>query len=456
MTCNQPPCGIFSVSGCNPTCECAQDLCNLPNPYVVDADASQECHTSTVIQQLYVTGLSTKAEVSIPACSGTFVISINGIHSVILGSYLWNPDYGHFKVISFDYATEQITLENECQDDNAAPGTNIPACTLFLAVDTPCCDEAVGGALYYPYLAVDFTVPAIGNCLDITVTSIVGLSTGMEVQIGTGVYSISSIVDTDRINICNDGSGATSGTVVEAKDAYDNYITPIISVGVALCGGSSDPQGALVVCADGNPTTLSGDTLGYIPALINTTTNEVEFQDPATLFSIDPCAWDLSDRVYHANISEVGAEGSFTLNPPGDSTQATTADIVIENDTCEDAEVMLGISGFTDGGNFNAASGEYGAIVTTIDYATDSGAIGTTSSPTLANDQTACKEVAFNRTSTGINHDFRMDVMKVHTISAGDELRVKARFGVAFSAGTVTDYSGDFLFCKVVGRVLAV
>jgi hypothetical protein len=457
MTCVTPPCGVLTSGACDPTCECVPDLCNLPNPYVVNADTNQECHSSVVIQQLYVTGLSLKTAVAIPACDGTVVVAVAGIHSVIVGSYFWNPTYGHFKVTGFDYSTEQVTLENECQSGNAAPGTVIPACTLFLVVDEPCCDDNVGGVLYHPYVAVDFTAPAVSACLDITVTSTIGLASGMEVQISTGIYRIASIVSDTIINICNDGSGVTPGTVIDAIDAAGVYVVPILPVGVALCGGSNDTEGALVICADGVPTILSGSTLGYVPAVTNAVTHDVEFTDPATLFSIDPCLWDLSDRVQNGivNYFTFTAGSALTVGNSYELDREGTTPVLIENDTCVDCEVILSFSGYSEC-IFNVDDGDYANATISLYHGSDTDTIGTTSVSSSAVVAAVPKEIAFNRTAAAIEHTLRVEWMQSYTIPAGEELQVGFKVNVSYNAGNINNFNTGNIYGEIIGYFLSI
>lgn len=460
MTCVKPPCGIGVLSGCNPTCECGPDLCNLPNPYVVDADTSEECHCSTIIQQLYVTGLSLKTSIVIPACNTTVTVAIAGIHSVIIGSYLWNPTYGHFKITGFDYATEQVTIENECQSTNAAVGTVIPTCTLFLAVDTPCCDDGVGGILYYPYLAVDFTAPAVGACLDITVTSVIGLSVGMKVQISTGVYLISSIVSPTIINVCNTlGAGITPGVAVEAQDALSLYITPILPVGVALCGGSTAGTGSLVVCDDGLPTVLYGDILGYVPAIVNIATHAVEFQDPAAVFpGLDPCSWDLSARVLNGIVNYYAYVAGGDIAVDGASEELdrmTTIPVLIENDTCVTGYVMLSFSGYCTS-LVDADDGDYANIEIALSVGSNIALIGTSAvvaGPVVA---TVPKEIAFNRTAANIEHSSRVEWFMSYIIPAGDELQIGFQVEVTDNASNVNIYDTQEIYGEVKGYFLSI
>lgn len=69
---------------------------------------------------------------NIPACSASAVLSVPGLETILIGSYLWNPDYGWFRVTAFDSVNFQITVLNECFGDNAVAGTVVPAGAQFV------------------------------------------------------------------------------------------------------------------------------------------------------------------------------------------------------------------------------------------------------------------------------------------------------------------------------------
>jgi hypothetical protein len=69
---------------------------------------------------------------NVPACSASAVLSVPGLETLLVGSYLWNPTYGWFRVTAFDSVNFQITVYNECFAANAAAGTVVPAGTQFV------------------------------------------------------------------------------------------------------------------------------------------------------------------------------------------------------------------------------------------------------------------------------------------------------------------------------------
>lgn len=69
---------------------------------------------------------------NVPACSNSAVLSVPGLTTALIGSYVWNPTYGWFRITGFDSVNGQLTVLNECLAQNAAPGTVVPAETLFV------------------------------------------------------------------------------------------------------------------------------------------------------------------------------------------------------------------------------------------------------------------------------------------------------------------------------------
>lgn len=104
-------------SNCQNTCGCTCSQCC--------SDTEVECNQ--VCASLIVTN-----SWNVPSCEGSAVLSIPGLETVLIGSYIWNPTYGWFRITAFDSVNGQITVLNECLDANAAPGTVVPAGTLFV------------------------------------------------------------------------------------------------------------------------------------------------------------------------------------------------------------------------------------------------------------------------------------------------------------------------------------
>lgn len=220
---------------------------------------------------------------NIPACGATAVVYFSDVKKLVINSYLWHPTYGYFKIIAFDFQTGQVTILNQCQDGNAAAGTSVPACTCFIVTATPFDVTEVGATC----VAIDFTAPAVGDCLDITVTNVNNIEVGGQVAIGSGIYVVDAVISPTIITICNEGQGITPGTPVIALDSQGNYQYCLSVLGVNPCSQDAVTPGIVVACSGGTMHPLDGVLAGSILTLSNSVTNEAEYRNPVTDFS--PC-----------------------------------------------------------------------------------------------------------------------------------------------------------------------
>lgn len=286
------PCVASCTCGCSP-CQCQSAAQITPLPYYAQSPTCQEEHTNLLIHQNFTTTVSTGGAVNMPACDAQISIVLPGVQTLQIGSYLWNAVYGYLKVISFNFGNATAIVENECQAANAAPGTSIPACTLFNIVDPPyastdACGEGV-------WLTADFVVPAISMTVAIQVTSTAGLTIFSTVQVGTKAYTIHTIDSFNQITILNLSAAApVPGTTVHAYDAEGHCITPITPYEDIPCTASPEDSGSLVICNTfGNTTVLDAHAAGQIPVCTDPTFNVVEFQTldiPALLCTtLDAC-----------------------------------------------------------------------------------------------------------------------------------------------------------------------
>jgi hypothetical protein len=247
------PCQACNTSNCGGNCTNYSGLCSgntvpsSPQPYYACAPACKEDNK----QKIYITQYSTTVKVvsswNVPACGEEATVSIPGLTSVVIGSYLWNEQFGYFEVTAFDSGLQQVTILNNCNDGNATPGTNVPACTLFVNTSPP----ANTADSNTPCVEIDFTAPAVGDCIDITLSTTTGITAGDTVQIGTGFYRVSTIKPNNIITICNDGEGITPGTPVIAKDANDNYQYCLQVISNSPCDREPILDGAIVSCSEG-------------------------------------------------------------------------------------------------------------------------------------------------------------------------------------------------------------
>lgn len=64
---------------------------------------------------------------TVPACAAEAVLSIPGLKTVVVGTFLTIPGYGIFEITGFNSINSQVTVRNNCNDGNATPGTPVPA-----------------------------------------------------------------------------------------------------------------------------------------------------------------------------------------------------------------------------------------------------------------------------------------------------------------------------------------
>lgn len=256
-----------SSCGSRSGCSCSPRNCTTGQPYYVCTPSCPEDHCKTELLQQYAFALKTESSFNFPDCGSFASFFVANSTVAHIGSYLWSSQYGYLEITDYNKNTGQITVRNNCTDGNADPGTEVPVCSSFVVSDPP--PSGVSGfSSLFPYVAVDFTAPANGDCLLITVTTVNGLAVGKTVQIGTGRYRVDSIDSSTTITICNDGDGITPGTAVIAKNDSGDYQYPIVLIDSNPCTNDPVTTGTLLVCKDGITQPLSGP-LGAVPVVID-------------------------------------------------------------------------------------------------------------------------------------------------------------------------------------------
>lgn len=283
-TCTPYTCGC----GCDP-CQCQQSRIASPTPFYNQALGCQEDHTKVLLQQNFVTAVTTGVSFNMPECDSSISIVLPGVQTLLVGGYLWNPTFGYLHVVSFDFTTGRAIVTNECQVGNASPGTEIPSCTLFNVVDPPFEVETECGE--GSFITADFIVPAIGASVTLQISSTVGLTINNKVQVGSGVYTLTSIPTANSAIIKNDtGYGAAPGTTVSAYDVLGHCITPVTPYVADTCNSPAEATGSLVICnSSGIQTTLDATMAGQVPVCIDPATNTFEAQN--TYIEIPICTF---------------------------------------------------------------------------------------------------------------------------------------------------------------------
>lgn len=267
MTCNK----------CNSTtsCSCSSLTGSTGTPYYASADCCLEDSCTKIYYQQYALGFSIESSWNIPQCGGAALVKVPGVTTAPIGSYLWNSSFGYFQIVSFDVASETMSISNPCLQGNASPGVEVPRCTVFTVGPPPCCEDTPqSNPQSGVYLKIDFTAPGDGICIPITVTSLENLAAGDEISLGSGIYSIQSIDSSDVITICNDGNGITPGTSVIATDLLGQYVYPIYTVSNCCANISSDQTFAAG--------TGYGATLLVAGATVTTSVAGISITNPAT------------------------------------------------------------------------------------------------------------------------------------------------------------------------------
>ncbi len=360
---------------CNPTPSgcCQNVVVPAPTPFYNCAPACPENHTQKIVIQSFRADVKIVDSWNVPACDLSAVVNTESLNAIVVGSYLWNPTYGYFLITAFNSGTGQITLLNPCVTGNASPGTQIPACTEF-TVTVPPCDCTNDSQVC---VAIDFTAPDVGDCIDITLTNTTGILVGNVIQIGTGQYRVSALKPNDIITICNDGDGITPGTSVIAKDAQGNYQYCIQVVASNPCDADVITTGKVLACDGGGIISpLGGATAGQVLTLVDATLETASYQD-----NVPDCCADLQDeiddlpfyntsRLYQdspaatidtaGTTSWAGTHHSFTITNPSATKNMRTSiafDLLVNSTVAGDLvsssylAVMYGLNYTIDGGS---------------------------------------------------------------------------------------------------------
>lgn len=258
-------CTIPVSTQCGP-CTPAYNYCK---PVYSQAGLCPQDNKQTVYVHKISQVFSNANAFTMPACGAQVSVVFEGISDIVTGAWLWAYNIGFLEIVGFNANTQEITLSNPCPENcpgltQQPPGTPIPRCTPFALTVPPCLSAGGGAAPAFPYLAIDFTAPASGNCTLITVTNVNGVSVNKNVSINTGVYRVNSIPTGTTMEICNDGAGLPSGTPVIAQDASGNYIVPIVLIDSNPCNADPVLEAVPLGCADGVTTPIEGSESGQV------------------------------------------------------------------------------------------------------------------------------------------------------------------------------------------------
>lgn len=137
---------------------------------------------------------------NVPACSASAIISVPGLTTVLIGSYIWNPTYGWFRVTAFDSVNAQLTVFNECLDGNATPGSVVPAGTQFVFGSPPASTNVTfsGMSAGTNYTLTNATAPFVFGT---TQTAITLTSPGTYLLLSQATIETSAIVNAAAVAV---------------------------------------------------------------------------------------------------------------------------------------------------------------------------------------------------------------------------------------------------------------
>ena len=237
-----------------------------PQPYYASASMCPENNKQVVTILKRSSVLKTLCSSAMPACGAAIRIVFDNVSDVPTGAWIWAQGIGFLQVLSFNVITGEIEVTNPCPDgcDQAAAGTPIPACTLFVVSAPQCIPSASGSGLDCVRLAADMVSPAVAACTEIAVTDVEGLVVGKNVAITSGTYRLDAIISPTLIRVCNDGAGLPQGTIINAEDGNGNLIVCVILIDSNPCTFPTELEGQPLACCNGITSPLVGTENGQI------------------------------------------------------------------------------------------------------------------------------------------------------------------------------------------------
>lgn len=116
---------------------CDDTVTSLFNePFYLNSCIQQD-HSSHVFLHQYIACLRISTEWIVPNDESEVWVEVPALVDVLIGSALWNPDYGYFLITAFDKKAQKLKLERYDTDFTADAGTTIPSCTKFIVVVPP-------------------------------------------------------------------------------------------------------------------------------------------------------------------------------------------------------------------------------------------------------------------------------------------------------------------------------
>lgn len=261
-----PKCGT-----CDTPVVAATDPCTTETECTQPVTPCEEDHTQTICTKEFATAVKVLNSFNFPAVGEFATLQLEGVKSLVVGSFLWNPTVGRLYVQSFDAEASTAVVVNRgdsCDEGGKTAGDAVPACVEF-SLGVPECNTGGGGnnSNVLPYLAADFIGPAVDACQLASVTTVTGISVNDIVSVNTFLYRVKSIPDANTLELCNEGDGAPTGQVIEFDPNCDD-IPDVQVISVTSddpCSREGGNTGKILVCKDGVAQPLVGTEDSQIP-----------------------------------------------------------------------------------------------------------------------------------------------------------------------------------------------
>lgn len=440
MTCQRSnPCAFYE-NPVDTACNCAGNCTPAtPSPFYASSVGCQEEQVKTVIQNQYATGLTTSVSFNIPACGESVQVTFPGLQLVNIGSYLWNPTYGYLKITSFDIASATVTVQNECQDGNAAAGTEVPSCTVFtvtdnpIGIDNPCTNAVVEqGALVVCKNGVmqplDATSPGQVPVSQDAGTNEVKFETiDLQVLNCTPLTAILTLLPGNTgpyIFNVDDSSIFVSGDVVLISGTNHRFLVATVPNGLQFTANLITPA----------TTSIESHSVGENICMAGCCDQIQQQIDEVSVWQGDPCNWDLTDRLALVTANNITVlTPHHILDTLGTETDSDYANLVLTNPSCTNQLIHID-AWFKGLSEMVGAAGEYGIVNFFPRYGSLTGAIGTVPVPAA----TTIQDVTFQHNIVGVSsnpHAFHYHWSENILLASGQELKVSARSGIGWIAG---------------------
>ncbi len=100
-------------------------------PYYEDPCLQQNQCQDTVVLSQYSTIIRISTGWAVPNVSELVTLKVSALADILIGSYIWNPNYGSYVVESYDPEEQKIKVRLAPRND-VEGGTVIPSCTKFV------------------------------------------------------------------------------------------------------------------------------------------------------------------------------------------------------------------------------------------------------------------------------------------------------------------------------------